>query len=186
VRRIQEHDSAAGLAMILYIDSVHQPPPQIEDGKTISVPPYLVLSDGWYRIKAQLDECLTRSIKRLVPGRKLAISGARLESGADGAEVLEAFDKSRLLISGNGVKLARWDARLGQQGRPYVAGLSSLSVDGGTVPLMDVMIDKVFPLAFANNDRSVKAAPWGAQEEQEQQDRWRVSVLGGCADAGNV
>jgi breast cancer 2 susceptibility protein len=80
-----------------------------------------------------------------------------------------------LNIAGNSTKLARWDARLGRQDEPFVAGLSSLSVDGGIISLMDVVIDKLFPVAYTAAEKGRGDAPWGEEEERQRQDAWSVS-----------
>lgn len=60
---------------------------------------------------------------------------------------------------------------------PYVAGLSSLSVDGGIITLMDVVIDKIFPLAYTSAEKGNKDAPWDEEEERRRQDEWTVRFL---------
>lgn len=101
-------------------------------------------------------------------------SSRQLESGSDGADVLEAYNKSHLVLSGNSTHLAKWDARLGLQHQPFIAGLSSLSVDGGTIVLMDLVLERVYPLAYVNGDRDSREPPWGEEEENARSDAWRV------------
>jgi breast cancer 2 susceptibility protein len=146
------------------------------------------LTDGWYKILAEVDDCLARAIikGKICVGRKLAISGAKLDSGSEGADVLDAFDKSRLIISGNSSSLARWHARLGVQREPYIAGLSSLSVDGGSIVLMDVIIEKLYPVAFVSSVKGSKEGPWDEGEEQIRSDQWRVSPLCGSDMAASL
>lgn len=178
VRRIQEHDSSPSLSMVLCVVAIHRPVAQKNDkGEEVPVLPHLELTDGWYRILAQLDGCLARAVDKgkIAVGRKLGITGAKLDSGADGAEVMDAFDKSRLVLSGNSTSLAKWDAKLGMQKVPFIATLSSLSVDGGIVTMMDVVIDKVFPLAFRNADWNVREGEWDQEEETKRQNKWKVS-----------
>jgi breast cancer 2 susceptibility protein len=100
----------------------------------------------------------------------------QLDSNGEGHEVLKALDMSRLLISGNSTSLARWHVRLGQQSRPFVATIRSLTPSGGVIALMDVRITRVFPLAFVDGSRGSSAGPWGADEEAALQDQWEVSV----------
>ncbi|WWD20290.1 hypothetical protein CI109_104766 [Kwoniella shandongensis] len=183
LRRVQEHDSSPSLPMVLIVWAIHHTVDD-EKGQTRT---YLELSDGWYRIRAQIDECLSRAIAKgkIKVGRKLALTGAKvgglsapeltvqLESGADGADVLEAFNSSHLMITGNSTALARWDRKLGLQAEPFIASLSSLSVDGGTVTLMDIVVDNIFPLMFTNGDRSVRESPWDEDEERIRQDKWK-------------
>lgn len=163
--------------MVLCVSGIHHPPPVLDE-KDQPVPqrPYLDLTDGWYHIRALTDDCLVRAIQtgKIKVGRKLGISGAKLDSSADGCDVLEAYEKSHLVLSGNSTHLARWDARLGIQSQPFVAGLTSLSVDGGPIVLMDVVIDKVFPLAYMNSDKAAGEAPWNEEEERARVDAWKV------------
>lgn len=163
--------------MVLCVSGIHRPPPVLnEKDEPVPQRAYLDLTDGWYHIRALTDDCLARALDkgRIKIGQKLGIAGAKLESGADGCEVLEAYEKSHLVLAGNSTHLARWDARLGAQGQPFVAALSSLSVDGGPIVLMDIVLDKVFPLAFMSADRSAREAPWNEEEEQTRADAWKV------------
>ncbi|WWC73712.1 uncharacterized protein I206_107684 [Kwoniella pini CBS 10737] len=166
IKRIQEHDSPAALPMVLVISAVHHT--EAEDKKSMDY--LLELTDGWYRIKAHIDECLSQAVLkgRIAVGRKIAVSGAKLESSNDGTDVLEALNNSRLIISGNSTSFARWTAKLGKQPRPFIASLSSLSADGGIISLMDVILEKVFPIAYMGKGES----PWGEEEEQIRQDAW--------------
>ncbi|KAL1406291.1 hypothetical protein Q8F55_007987 [Vanrija albida] len=174
VRRIQEHDSSPSLPMVLCVSGIHHPAPATDDNDE-KQRPYLVLTDGWYEIRAATDECLSRAILKgkIKVGRKIGISGAKLDSSSDGSDVLEAFEKSNLTLTGNSTHLAAWDARLGLQPQPFVAGLRSLSVDGGVIVLMDVVLDRVYPLAFMNADKGSREAPWSEDEEAMRADRWK-------------
>ena len=179
--------------MILCVSGIrHQTAPRDAFCEQSAARPYLELTDGWYRIIVEIDDCLTKAVDRgkIVIGRKLAVSGAKvlflscnrvltdeqLVSGSDGAEVLEALDKSRLIISGNSSALARWHTKLGLQPRPFIAGLSKLSPDGGTIVLMDIFIDKIYPLAFMPADKGDREPPWNEAEEQMREDKWTVSL----------
>lgn len=77
------------------------------------------------------------------------------------------------MVSGNSSALAKWDAKLGVHRLPFVAGLSSLSPDGGSVVLVDIMVDRVFNLAYVHGDKSNREPPWDEGEEQIREDRWR-------------
>jgi hypothetical protein len=90
--------------------------------------------------------------------------------------VLNASHSSYLSLFGNSCSLADWAAKLGQHHTPFVAGLSSISVDGGVVPLMDVIIEKVFPVAFMHSQKGTWEPPWDEEEERIRQDTWKVGV----------
>ncbi|WVQ77705.1 hypothetical protein IAR50_007395 [Cryptococcus sp. DSM 104548] len=174
IRRIQEHDSSPSLPLVLAVSAVHR----FHEGETQTV--HIDLTDGWYHIQARIDDCLKRAVEKgkICVGRKLAVTGAKLESGSDGAEVLDAYKSSRLIVSGNSTSLARWDTRLGMQPHPFVASLSSLAVDGGIVTLMDVVIEKIFPMAFTSGDRTSREPPWDEEEERCRQDQWKKQYNG--------
>lgn len=109
-----------------------------------------------------------------------------MESSGEGVDPLESLDKTLLNIAGNSTSLARWDARLGRQNEPFVAGLSSLSVDGGAISLMDVVIDKLFPVAYTSGERGKGDAPWNEEEELLLQDQWTVSDPNAWLMAGKI
>ncbi|SPO40576.1 uncharacterized protein PSFLO_06058 [Pseudozyma flocculosa] len=185
IKRIQEHDSPPHLPMVLFVSRILESTDTDYDGggsgggAAVRREVTLELSDGWYRIRADLDvplaEAATRG--RIRVGQKLAIVGARLQSSGDGTEVLEALLTSSLSLSANSVSLARWDARLGFSRQRFFASLRSLLPEGGVVSAMDIVITKVFPLAYidADSDAKSKAGQQGARgeaEEHEERDAW--------------
>lgn len=81
IRRIQEHDSSSSLPMVLCVSDIHYSPvAKDEKAQSTATKPYLELTDGWYRINAEVDDCLARAITRGVirVGGKLAVSGAKV------------------------------------------------------------------------------------------------------------
>ena len=62
---------------------------------------------------------------------------------------------------------------MGPQPEPFIAGLSSLSVDGGQIMLMDLIIDKLFPIAYINGSKGSREGPWNEDEERIRADRWK-------------
>lgn len=80
-------------------------------------------------------------------------------------------------ICANSCHLARWDARLGVH-LPFIASLSSISVDGGMIGLMGIIIEKLYPVAFvsSNTDDSYEP-PWNEQEEADRNDKWKVREI---------
>lgn len=103
-----------------------------------------------------------------------------MESSGEGVDPLESLDKTLLNIAGNSTQLARWDTKLGRQNTPFVAGLSSLSVDGGNISLMDVIIDRLYPVAYTASEKGKMDTPWGEVEERQLQDAWTVSCFVQC------
>lgn len=81
IRKIQEHDASAATPMILCVSGITYPPPSTdEEGKRVQHRPYLDLTDGWYRILAEVDDCLARAIRRgrIAVGRKLGVAAAKV------------------------------------------------------------------------------------------------------------
>ena len=81
LRLITTRDTPAGLHMVLCVSDItwSQPGVQVgEDGLPVVPHPTLELTDGWYRLRARVDEILARAVRRGVirVGRKIAISGA--------------------------------------------------------------------------------------------------------------
>lgn len=67
--------------MVLCVTRILRTPPQEdESGDLHDMKLGLELSDGWYRINAELDECLARAVRRgkITVGRKIAICGAKV------------------------------------------------------------------------------------------------------------
>ncbi|PWN34330.1 uncharacterized protein FA14DRAFT_174026 [Meira miltonrushii] len=196
IKRIQEHDSPSGLPMILCVYDASHGADEDE--------PHLILTDGWYRIHAPLDEVLSRAVRagRIQRGQKMTIMGAHLDPESSACEPIEAFDTSPLLIRGNGCKLAPWHARLGFQKVSWASSIRSLTVDGGSVSILDAVVTKVYPKGFmsstwtaaeaelnGNGDSSQqqdqpkefnRPETWNEKEEEEKQSEWnnkRISTV---------
>uniref|UniRef100_A0A3Q2CW94 Tower domain-containing protein n=1 Tax=Cyprinodon variegatus TaxID=28743 RepID=A0A3Q2CW94_CYPVA len=110
------------------------------------------LTDGWYAIKAQLDEPLTAMLHkgRLAVGGKLMIHGAQLVGSQDACSPLEAPDSLMLKICANSTRRARWDAKLGfhKDPRPFLLPISCLFSNGGLVGCVDVLILRSYPMQW--------------------------------------
>ncbi|PWA28040.1 hypothetical protein CCH79_00012146, partial [Gambusia affinis] len=110
------------------------------------------LTDGWYAIKAQLDEPLTAMLHkgRLAVGGKLIIHGAQLIGPQDGCSPLEAPDSLMLKICANSTRRARWDAKLGfhTDPRPFLLPVSCLYSNGGPVGCVDIFILRNYPIQW--------------------------------------
>jgi hypothetical protein len=79
LRLIAAQDVAAGLHMILCVSDIVWSGSGIgDDGLPLVPHPTLELTDGWYRLRAQVDEVLARAARRGVirVGHKISVSGA--------------------------------------------------------------------------------------------------------------
>ena len=82
IKRIQEHDSSPQSPMTLFVTRIltYQEEECDEFGQKLPMEVMLELSDGWYRIRASLDNTLASAVRRgrLRVGQKLAIAGAKV------------------------------------------------------------------------------------------------------------
>ncbi|KIY53699.1 hypothetical protein FISHEDRAFT_32826, partial [Fistulina hepatica ATCC 64428] len=176
LRLITTRDATPAAPMVLCVSNITWGDPVVgENGSPTEPRLELEVTDGWYRLRAQIDAPMARAVRRGVIriGRKIAISGARLgPPGKEPREVLEAYNSMHLILSGNSTHLAPWHAKLGFQvhGGPYVATLNSLTAGGGAVCLVDVVIKRTFPVAFFEffEDEDGNRRREGPRNEQAQ------------------
>ncbi|TFY61563.1 hypothetical protein EVJ58_g4449 [Rhodofomes roseus] len=184
LRLITTHDAPATCPMILCVTNItwHNGP-RDEHGSTSDRWANVEVTDGWYRIRVAVDDPIERAINsgHIRVGRKLAIQNARLmhKEGREPAEPLEAYTQMNLQICGNSCHLAPWHAKLGFMHHPMVATLDRLTADGGLVTLLDVTVERVYPIAYTefNTTRDGMKECLGIlneKEELEAQDRWRA------------
>ncbi|KAM4742467.1 LOW QUALITY PROTEIN: breast cancer type 2 susceptibility protein [Anableps anableps] len=165
LRKIMERDDTPAKTLVLCVCEIvsrgqHRNAPSCSDTKTsqnaetkVETPFAVVqLTDGWYAIRAQLDEPLTAMLHkgRLAIGGKLIIHGAQLVGSQDACSPLEAPDSLMLKICANSTRRARWDAKLGfhTDPRPFLLPISSLYSNGGPVGCVDVIILRSYPMQW--------------------------------------
>ena len=152
----------------------------------------LEVSDGWYALSAVLDGVLSKFVEsgKIRVGSKLMICNAQLVGSEDGIDPLDDdyFSDRRncrlvLQITANSTRLARWDAKLGfvhpkftvqQGGGILVKTLRGIYPDGGTIPVIDLVICKCYPRMFLeqirDNNNIVSNHLTEADEEARQND----------------
>ncbi|XP_054456800.1 breast cancer type 2 susceptibility protein isoform X2 [Anoplopoma fimbria] len=165
LRKIMEQDDTAAKTLVLCVCGVfsrgHSPNRQsINDTKTpqsadVKVEnPFAVvwLTDGWYAIKAQLDEPLTAMLHkgRVAVGGKLIIHGAQLVGSQEACSPLEAPESLMLKICANSSRPTRWDAKLGfhKDPRPFLLPVSCLYSGGGPVGCVDIVVLRSYPIQW--------------------------------------
>lgn len=133
--------------------------------------PELEVTDGWYKLRAEVDAPLARAIRRGIirVGRKIGVvdakvcnSSARILSLIDSiqlvserkepSEILEAYNNIKLGLSGNSTHLAPWHAKFGFRRCATVCNLSSLTSDGGNIAMMNLRIEKVCPPSYHSSE----------------------------------
>uniref|UniRef100_A0A8C9YT01 BRCA2 DNA repair associated n=1 Tax=Sander lucioperca TaxID=283035 RepID=A0A8C9YT01_SANLU len=165
LRKIMEKDDTSAKTLVLCVCGVvsrGQSPnrqsfndtktPQGADTKVENPSAVVWLTDGWYTIKAQLDEPLTAMLNkgRVAVGGKLIIHGAQLVGSQDACSPLEAPESLMLKICANSSRPTRWDAKLGfhRDPRPFLLPVSCLYSSGGPVGCVDIIILRSYPIQW--------------------------------------
>ena len=134
-------------------------------------PPCIELTDGWYSLPCALDPPLKQMIKsgKIMVGTKLLIYGAELVGQNSPAHPLEMSSGCYLRISANSTRRARWFAKLGYQPVPrsFPVPLMSIFPDGGLVGCTDVVIARVYPIAYLEKREGKKSVLRSERMEQK-------------------
>ncbi|KAJ3169745.1 Breast cancer 2, early onset [Geranomyces variabilis] len=144
IKKIVERDDIPESYMVLCVSQISKELLSDGEGSARSGSDWdFELTDGWYPIKASVDEALQVYIRqrKILVGDKISVCGAQLVRGADPCPVLEATDAVRLKLTVNGTHRARWNVRLGyQRSRHFTVGLRQVLPAGGAVPCVDVIV----------------------------------------------
>ncbi|KAJ4485769.1 hypothetical protein J3R30DRAFT_3441936 [Lentinula aciculospora] len=177
---ITTQDHPATAPMVLCVSKIIWPEAPSE-GQCINSCPQLEVTDGWYRLRAQIDPSMANALRKgkLRVGRKIAVVGSRLDTERkDPLEPLEAYQSTKLILSGNSSQLAPWHARLGFQRGPYIFTMHSLTPEGGNIALMDVVVLQVHPVAYleicvAPDGKKHQEGPRNETDEAACKETWR-------------
>ncbi|MBX9718442.1 MAG: hypothetical protein K2X36_06320, partial [Microbacteriaceae bacterium] len=123
---------------------------------------------------AELDATLTENLRRkkIYVGQKLRILGATLAGPSTPTPPLEAPDSIRLVLAVNGTRRCRWDEQLGiQRTRAFHIPLSSIVAGGGTVPAIDVIVQRVYPIRYLEKLADGRRVSRNQQSEENAQYR---------------
>ena len=133
--------------------------------------PCIELTDGWYSLPCALDPPLKQMVKRgkITVGTKLLTYGAELVGQSNPAHPLEMSPGCYLKISANSTRRARWFAKLGYQAMPRSFPVPLLSVfpDGGLVGCTDIVITRVYPMAYLEKREGKKSVLRSERMEQK-------------------
>jgi breast cancer 2 susceptibility protein len=169
LRKVLNRDVAANSMMILCVCQT-LPPIKGKGTDTKSSKHdecYVELTDGWYSIRGVLDASLSANVRnrKIKVGTKLLICNGRLEGSEEGVDPLDpSYSCSgqncsiALYLSANGTRLANWDAKMGfvkpsqyirsTRGSLLVRSISHIIPGGGNVPLIDVIVCRLYPRMF--------------------------------------
>ncbi|KAH9373611.1 hypothetical protein HPB48_014792 [Haemaphysalis longicornis] len=143
LRKIYERDDIPSKSLVLCVSAV-----MVKEGGAMQVE----LTDGWYGIRAELDEPLSELVStgRIFVGLKILTSGAELVGSSEACPPLEAPPDAALKLSYNSTRRARWDTRLGYfvVPRPFRVSLSSLHPKGGLVGRVDCLVIRAYPIMY--------------------------------------
>ena len=151
LRRVLERDSPAGAPAVLVVSAIRRAGAGGNDAAEIEV------SDGWYGVAARLDRALSDQLRRgrLFVGLKILVQGAELRGVAEPTPPLSAAaEEAFLALRANGVRPARWDARLGARRRAEAFPLRTLRPDGGPVARTLVHVERVYPTCWQETGRA--------------------------------
>ncbi|KAJ8706382.1 hypothetical protein PYW08_011008 [Mythimna loreyi] len=149
LRKILEKDDVASKTLVLCVAGVYVDGVSVTSATTTNNLE-LLLTDGWYCIKATTDKMLAQLVcqGKIVVGSKIVTNGAELVNCEQGVSPWEDTSSIRLKLSGNSTRRARWDARLGYHGAAILCQLSSVRLDGGKVSQLRVFVARVYPKLY--------------------------------------
>ncbi|CRL08503.1 CLUMA_CG021346, isoform A [Clunio marinus] len=149
IKKIVEHDDVPCRRMVLKVFDIFPNPTGYE----------LMLSDGWYLIKASTDAALVDVIDRgkIKIGTKLITSCAEL-IGCDECDPLDLPAHVRLKIHANSTRRTSWDTRMGfcETPTPICVPLDSILPTGGVIGRIKVVIVHVYPIVFVDSSEEKK------------------------------
>ncbi|KAL6520885.1 hypothetical protein OROGR_017454 [Orobanche gracilis] len=167
IKKILDGDAPPSSVMVLCISSVREnrdpdfgnESVSLNDGKDRAS--RIELTDGWYSVKAWLDEPLSRMLAsgKLFLGQKLRIWGAKLSGWVGPVSPFEASQTTSLLLHMNGTYRCDWAERLGFckfAGVPLA--FRCIKETGGAVPSTLVGVTRIYPLRYRerlNNGSSI-------------------------------
>ncbi|XP_022823991.1 breast cancer type 2 susceptibility protein homolog [Spodoptera litura] len=150
LRKIFEKDDVPSKTLVLCVAEIYEDGVRVASAST-SNNVELLLTDGWYCIKANIDKMLAQHVcqGKIVVGTKLVTNGAELVGCEQGVSPWEDTTAIRLKLFGNSTRRARWDARLGYHGNAAILSqLSSVKIDGGKVSKLRVYVTRVYPALY--------------------------------------
>ena len=142
-----------------------------KDSTPVVNPPSIEVTDGWYSLPCVLDDPLKQMVKRgrVKVGTKLLVYGAELIGQSNPSHPLEVPASCALKFSANSTRRARWFAKLGYHPvpHPFPSPLMSVFPEGGLVGCTEVVIARVYPLAYLEKIEGKKSILRSERLEQK-------------------
>ncbi|XP_075502367.1 LOW QUALITY PROTEIN: protein BREAST CANCER SUSCEPTIBILITY 2 homolog B-like [Primulina tabacum] len=158
IRKVLDGDVVPSSMMVLCISSVCEygdpksgPQSVALEGHVNGGDGKIELTDGWYSVKALLDEPLSKQLasRKLFLGQKLRIWGAKLCGWIGPISPLEGSHTSVLSLHLNGTYRCHWAERLGfckSAGAPLA--FRSIKSTGGAIPSTLIGITRIYPILY--------------------------------------
>ncbi|KAI7741842.1 hypothetical protein M8C21_003275 [Ambrosia artemisiifolia] len=160
LKRILEGDAPPSSPLVLCIASVQlkcNAEPDIEPSHATESSS-IELTDGWYSIKALLDDLLLKQLVsgKLFVGQKLRICGAGLSGWNAPVSPLEASRMISLCLHINGTYRAHWADRLGFcKSECAPLAFKCIKGSGGVVPSTLVGVTRIYPVLYRERRSSI-------------------------------
>jgi len=148
LKLITEKDGSPASPMVLCVCEIHVVPQTSVPADDL-VKHILVVTDGWYAIRARIDHHLEELVTsgKIRVGMKLHICNAELAGLEEACSPLELPASALLQLCFNGTRRAAWDAKMGRcpssTRRPVALG--QIRAGGGQVSYIDVVVLRQFP-----------------------------------------
>ncbi|KAJ3268027.1 Breast cancer 2, early onset [Terramyces sp. JEL0728] len=166
LKAVVEGDAPANRHMVLFISKLQR----VNDALIIKV------SDGWYSVPAEFDECLVAlsNLGKLFVGQKLHVQAAKMSLG-DPCSVLDAsFSNRRIKIFANSTRRAEWHVSLGYQPTTfYPVKLSSILENGGMITLIDIVVQRIYQTEHIERLSDGTVVIRDNKEEEQEQYAWQ-------------
>jgi hypothetical protein len=178
LKRICNNEISPSALMVLVVSRVVVGPVYGQEGgpdenaakndRNLKSSMFVELTDGWYRILAQLDAGLSSQCAagRIAEGSKICVCGAGFCDDSNGStdsllgEIMNLPEECNrpmcyLQLHSNGTRMARPGARLGlQKSTPTMPiVLKSVLPEGGVVPSIDIVVLKLYPMQYLSSDK---------------------------------
>ncbi|KAL7136117.1 hypothetical protein ABFS83_10G008000 [Erythranthe nasuta] len=175
IKKILDGDAPPSSMMVLCISFVgkgcypecgNQPVSLEQDGNDRAS--QVELTDGWYAVKARLDELLSQKLTsgKLFLGQKLRIWGARFCGWNGPVSPFEASQTVSLVLHTNGTYRCHWAERLGfckRVGLPLA--FRCIKGTGGAVPSTLVGVTRIYPVLYRER---LSAGSFVVRSEREE------------------
>ncbi|KAK4478421.1 hypothetical protein RD792_013891 [Penstemon davidsonii] len=158
IKKILDGDAPPSSMMVLCISSVDDTHERELGSQSVSLEgggdgraAKIELTDGWYSVKALLDDLLSQKLAsgKLFLGQKIRIWGAKFCGWVGPISPFEASRTAALSLHINGIYRCHWAEKLGfckSAGVPLA--FKCIKATGGTVPSTLVGITRIYPVLY--------------------------------------